>query len=256
MYQALRGLKCIHSANVIHRDLKPSNLLVNSDCALKICDFGLARGIMQDNDPKNAPTGELTEYVVTRWYRAPEIMLACRKYEKAIDIWALGCIFAELLGRKPLFPGDNYIHQLKLIVDVLGNPIEEDTKFITSEKALKFINGLPKKAANNFQTMFPKANPLAIDLLTKMLTFNPSKRYTVIDCLNHPYMASLHSEEDEPTCDSKFYFEYEGFNLNRELLQWCIYNEVKVYHKDLPDYPKPEGGESKEEEKISDDHLG
>lgn len=175
MYQALRGLKCIHSANVIHRDLKPSNLLVNSDCALKICDFGLARGIMQDNDP---PTGELTEYVVTRWYRAPEIMLACRKYEKAIDIWALGCIFAELLGRKPLFPGDNYIHQLKLIVDVLGNPIEEDTKFITSEKALKFINGLPKKAATNFQSMFPKANPLAIDLLTKMLTFNPSKRYT------------------------------------------------------------------------------
>jgi len=100
MYQLLRGLVYLHSCSVIHRDIKPSNLLLNKNCELKICDFGLARGI---------DTGEegdiLTEYVVTRWYRAPEVILNASKYSKAIDIWSVGCVMAELLGRTPLFPG-------------------------------------------------------------------------------------------------------------------------------------------------------
>jgi tRNA A-37 threonylcarbamoyl transferase component Bud32 len=111
-YQMLRGLKYIHSADVIHRDLKPSNLLVNSNCDLKICDFGLARGIHQAHGDANAGTMLLTEYVVTRWYRAPEIMLACHEYSKPVDIWSVGCIFAELIQRKPYFPGDDYIDQV------------------------------------------------------------------------------------------------------------------------------------------------
>jgi tRNA A-37 threonylcarbamoyl transferase component Bud32 len=111
-YQLLRGLKYIHSAGVIHRDLKPSNLLVNSNCDLKICDFGLARGIHQTHGDQNS-TMLLTEYVVTRWYRAPEIMLACHEYSKPIDIWSVGCIFAELIQRKPYFPGDDYIDQVR-----------------------------------------------------------------------------------------------------------------------------------------------
>lgn len=110
-YQLLRGLKCIHSADVIHRDLKPSNLLVNSNCDLKICDFGLARGIHKTEEGSNN-TMLLTEYVVTRWYRAPEIMLACHEYAKPVDIWSVGCIFAELIQRKPYFPGDDYIDQV------------------------------------------------------------------------------------------------------------------------------------------------
>lgn len=109
VYQMLRGLKYIHSANVIHRDLKPSNLLVNSNCDLKICDFGLARGIHHRSIGK---TMLLTEYVVTRWYRAPEIMLACQEYSKPVDIWSVGCIFAELIKRKPFFAGDDYIDQV------------------------------------------------------------------------------------------------------------------------------------------------
>ena len=112
IYQVLRGLKYIHSAEVIHRDLKPSNLLVNSNCDLKICDFGLARGIYQGNTDGRGGTMLLTEYVVTRWYRAPEIMLACHEYSKPIDIWSVGCIFAELILRKPYFPGDDYIDQV------------------------------------------------------------------------------------------------------------------------------------------------
>ena len=122
IYQVLRGLKYIHSCRVLHRDLKPSNLLVNSNCDLKICDFGLARGILRDpNDPINSGTSGsdstsdpllLTEYVVTRWYRAPEIMLACHEYSYQVDMWSVGCIFAELILRKPYFPGDDYIDQV------------------------------------------------------------------------------------------------------------------------------------------------
>lgn len=115
IYQVLRGLKYIHSANVIHRDLKPSNLLVNSNCDLKICDFGLARGIVGDGHLHTMKGSVLlTEYVVTRWYRAPEIMLSCHKYSKPVDLWSVGCIFAELILRKPYFPGDDYIDQVSV----------------------------------------------------------------------------------------------------------------------------------------------
>lgn len=114
IYQVLRGLKYIHSCKVLHRDLKPSNLLVNSNCDLKICDFGLARGIHDSSDSAGkAGTMLLTEYVVTRWYRAPEIMLACHEYSYPIDVWSVGCIFAELILRKPYFPGDDYIDQVR-----------------------------------------------------------------------------------------------------------------------------------------------
>ena len=110
LYQILRGLKFIHSANVIHRDLKPSNLLLNANCDLKICDFGLAR-----------PTAEnefMTEYVVTRWYRAPELLLNSSDYTAAIDVWSVGCIFMELMNRKPLFPGKDHVHQMRLLTEV------------------------------------------------------------------------------------------------------------------------------------------
>jgi mitogen-activated protein kinase 1/3 len=112
VYQVLRGLKYIHSCKVLHRDLKPSNLLVNSNCDLKICDFGLARGVDASQKDDRTETMLLTEYVVTRWYRAPEIMLACHEYSYPIDVWSVGCIFAELILRKPLFPGDDYIDQV------------------------------------------------------------------------------------------------------------------------------------------------
>lgn len=113
VYQVLRALKYIHSANVLHRDLKPSNLLVNSNCDLKVCDFGLARGVLDRDQMRDSTQRHLlTEYVVTRWYRAPEIMLACHEYDKPVDVWSTGCILAELLARKPLFPGEDYIDQV------------------------------------------------------------------------------------------------------------------------------------------------
>lgn len=111
LYQILRGLKYIHSANIIHRDLKPSNLLVNANCDLKICDFGLARPTSDDNE-------FMTEYVVTRWYRAPELVLNSSDYTAAIDVWSVGCIFMELLNKKPLFPGKDNLQQMHLLTEV------------------------------------------------------------------------------------------------------------------------------------------
>lgn len=112
LYQILRGLKYIHSAKVLHRDLKPSNLLVNQDCELKIGDFGMARGLSSSPSEQKRV---MTEYVATRWYRAPELMLSLSEYSEAIDMWSVGCIFAEMLGRKHLFPGTNYLNQLQVI---------------------------------------------------------------------------------------------------------------------------------------------
>ena len=144
IYQVLRGLKYIHSAGVIHRDLKPSNLLVNSNCDLKICDFGLARGIHPGHAEGKGGTMLLTEYVVTRWYRAPEIMLACHEYSKPIDIWSVGCIFAELIQRKPYFPGDDYIDQVRCIT--CGFDLKPYKSFLTLCTAHRSLQLSPRNS--------------------------------------------------------------------------------------------------------------
>lgn len=170
LYQLLRGLKYIHSANVLHRDLKPSNLLLDSNCDLKICDFGLAR--------TTAETDFMTEYVVTRWYRAPELLLNCSEYTTAIDIWSVGCILMEILRREPLFPGKDYVQQLKLITELVGSPDDSDLGFLRSDNARKYIKKLPKVPKRPFSQHFPGASPVAIDLAERMLVFDPSKRIT------------------------------------------------------------------------------
>ena len=122
----------MHSANIIHRDLKPSNLLLNKDCTLKICDFGLARGYEET-------TTTLTEYVVTRWYRAPEVILSWKKYTSAIDVWSVGCILAELIVRKPLLPATSEEEQLNMITKLLGNPSAKLVNQIENEKNREFV---------------------------------------------------------------------------------------------------------------------
>jgi mitogen-activated protein kinase 15 len=109
MYQICKGMKYLHSADVIHRDLKPSNILINSDCSLKICDFGLARSMAADSPDKDVV---MTEEVATRWYRAPEVLLGSQTYDKSADVWSVGCILGELLLGKPLFPGNSTLNQL------------------------------------------------------------------------------------------------------------------------------------------------
>lgn len=233
VYQILRGLKYIHSANVLHRDLKPSNLLVNSNCDLKICDFGLARGVEDEQ------SGNLTEYVVTRWYRAPEIMLACQEYTKAIDVWSVGCIFAELLARQPLFPGEDYIAQLRLIYEKLGRPPESDLDFITSDRAKRFISSLTSKDPTPMAELFPshRGETDALDLLSKMLIFHPAKRISVEKALEHPFMASLHNPDDEPCADFTFSFAFENEELSRERVQELIWEEIRELHPDISEAP-------------------
>ncbi|XP_062420292.1 mitogen-activated protein kinase 14A isoform X1 [Pungitius pungitius] len=221
IYQILRGLKYIHSADIIHRDLKPSNLAVNEDCELRILDFGLAR---HTDD-------EMTGYVATRWYRAPEIMLNWMHYNMtgrlsckdlplgpfaymhhnpnacvllffvSVDIWSVGCIMAELLTGKTLFPGTDQIDQLKLIMMLVGTPGPEHLMKISSDSARNYISSLPNMPKRNFASVFIGANPQAVDLLEKMLVLDTDKRITASEALAHPYFTQYHDPDDEPEAE-------------------------------------------------------
>ncbi|KAF6163078.1 hypothetical protein GIB67_001406 [Kingdonia uniflora] len=222
LFQLLRGLKYLHSANILHRDLKPGNLLVNSNCDLKICDFGLARS-------GNGKGQFMTEYVVTRWYRAPELLLCCDNYGTSIDVWSVGCIFAELLGRKPIFPGTECLNQLKLIVNVLGSQKEPDLEFIDNPKARKYIKTLPYSAGTPLAKLYPKANPLALDLLEKMLIFDPSKRISVTEALQHPFMSSLYDPSHNPPAEVTVNLEIDD-DLGEEMIREMMWEEMLHYH--------------------------
>lgn len=227
LYQILRGLKYIHSANVLHRDLKPSNLLLNTSCDLKICDFGLARVA----DPIHDHTGFLTEYVATRWYRAPEIMLNSKGYTKAIDMWSVGCILAEMISNRPIFPGRHYLDQLNHILGVLGSPSQEDLECIINEKARNYLQTLPFKPKVPFDKLFPYADANALDLLDKMLTFNPHKRIVVEEALAHPYLQQYYDPADEPVAEEPFRFETELDDLPKEILKKLIFQETIRFHE-------------------------
>lgn len=232
IYQTLRALKALHSADVIHRDLKPSNLLLNANCDLKVCDFGLARSV-KTAEPSGTETGFMTEYVATRWYRAPEIMLTFKQYTKAIDVWSVGCILAEMLSGKPLFPGRDYHHQLTLILDVLGTPTLDEFYAITTRRSRDYIRALPFRKRRPFAQIFPNANPLAVDFLTKTLTFDPKKRITVEEALAHPYLEAYHDPDDEPVApplDPEFFeFDLHKDDISREQLKELLYEEIMSF---------------------------
>lgn len=232
LYQILRGMKYIHSASVIHRDLKPGNLLVNSDCELKICDFGLSRGF--DSTPDEHIGGQLTEYVATRWYRAPEIMLSFRRYTTAIDVWSIGCIFAELLLGRPLFKGKDYVDQLNKIFDVLGTPEESVIQRIGSDKAQVYVRTLPVKEPIPFSRLLPAADHQALDLLRKMLSFDPLSRTAVYEALAHPWLSTYHDDSDEPECVNKFekWKDIEKLETLEEFRE-AIWNEIQDYRLDV-----------------------
>lgn len=125
----------LHSANIMHRDIKPSNILMNMNCDLKICDFGLSRGMYQvDNIDARC-----TKYVVTRWYRAPEVTLNTQSYTEIVDLWSVGCVFAELLGRKPIFPGQNQTDQITTIISTMGALADEDMAGVDNMHARNFL---------------------------------------------------------------------------------------------------------------------
>jgi len=232
-YQLLCALKYIHSANVIHRDLKPSNLLIDATttCDLRVCDFGLARVF----DPNHDHTGVMTEYVATRWYRAPEVMLQAKSYTKAMDMWSVGCILAEMLSNRPLFPGKNYVEQLNLIISIIGKPSAESTGWIVSDKSRNYLLNLPDAQRVDFAVKYPSATPAAIDLLYKLLSLNPMERISAEAALAHPYFAEYHDEEDEPTAGHPFSFEYELDDLPHDRLKELILASIQ----DFQPMPEP-----------------
>jgi len=207
LYQLCRGMKYIHSAGVIHRDLKPENILVNGvDCNLKITDFGLARGVFKEDEKKN----QLTEYVVTRWYRAPEVMCSARLYDVAVDVWSIGCIFAELFLRKPLFPGGNHIEQLKIIFKIVGTPKKDQLDWIKTKEAKQWVSNMKEHKGSDFDVLFKKADDDARDLLQKMLTLDPTKRVTINQALEHKFFHELHDSKKEPKApEFNIDFEFE-----------------------------------------------
>ncbi|KDQ53336.1 hypothetical protein JAAARDRAFT_161829 [Jaapia argillacea MUCL 33604] len=232
IYQTLRALKALHSADVLHRDLKPSNLLLNANCDLKICDFGLARSARPPPNFDESSTF-MTEYVATRWYRAPEVMLTFKDYTRAIDMWSVGCVLAEMLSGRPLFPGRDYHHQLSIILDVLGTPTLDDFYAITSPRSREYIRALPFRKKKPFSVLFPGANPLAVELLERCLTFSPKRRIQVEEALRHPYLEPYHDPQDEPTAaplDPTFFDFDNGDALTKEELKVLIYHEVTSPH--------------------------
>jgi serine/threonine protein kinase len=197
MYQMLLGMYAIHSANVLHRDLKPSNVLLSTDMDVRICDFGLARGLNlnEKDDPHMS-----TFYVVTRWYRSPELCMSYEESYKALDMWSIGCMFGELLQkpkRRPLFPGKDTLTQLKLILDVHGQQADEDIKGVPNAKSfVKKAATKEKKPWNKIPYLKHVTDENTLSLLDGLLEFNPEKRMTVEEALKHPYFKEIFDEED------------------------------------------------------------
>jgi|Transcript_63489 mitogen-activated protein kinase 1/3 len=284
----LTGLKYLHSAGILHRDLKPANCFANQDCTVKIGDFGLARAVAvaieaapelpdsprgEEGGDDRVPAGSrlvpateklkrhLTTHVVTRWYRAPEIILLQRNYTESIDVWSTGCIYAELLqmlppakfcDRGPLFPGstcfplspdrkhkhDYKFHtrgkqdQLNTIFDTIGTPDEEAILRLEKEDAQKYLRLFEPRTGEGIASKFPPdLDPAAVDLLKKMLVFNPDKRITVDGLLETEFLAEIRDATKESVAESPVIldFDTEGKELKEDDLRIAFGREISKY---------------------------
>ncbi|XP_059103705.1 mitogen-activated protein kinase 15 isoform X2 [Peromyscus eremicus] len=197
-YQLLRATKFIHSGRVIHRDQKPANVLLDAACRVKLCDFGLARSL---SDLPEGPEGQaLTEYVATRWYRAPEVLLSSRWYTPGVDMWSLGCILGEMLRGQPLFPGTSTFHQLELILETIPLPSMEELQALGSDYSALILQNLGSKPRQTLDALLPPDTPPeALDLLKRLLAFAPDKRLSAEQALQHPYVQRFHCPDREWT---------------------------------------------------------
>jgi len=182
IYQLLDGLLFCHKRRILHRDLKPQNLLIDRKGSLKLADFGLARAFC-------VPLRPYTHEVITLWYRAPEILLGSQAYSTPVDIWSAGCIFAEMIAKRPLFPGDSEIDQLFRVFRVLGTPVEEIWRGCTSLPDYKA--NFPKWKKQELSKVLPMADDQALDLLSKMLIYEPHQRISAKEAIKHPYFADM-----------------------------------------------------------------
>ncbi|KAJ6020313.1 hypothetical protein N7499_003596 [Penicillium canescens] len=217
-YQIMRGLKYVHSVGVVHRDLKPSSILVNENCDLKICDFGLTKET------------QVTDYASTGYYRAPETMLPWREYTEKADVWSAGCIFAEMITGNTLFPGKNHIDQIRVIAQWLGNPPKDFPANVINQKTLNFIHSLPKREPNPLSNFIPGAEANATALLGEMLQIDPRKRVSAANALTSQYFAPYQDVADESTATKVFDWTFLEANLPVDIWKTVLYAEVFGYH--------------------------
>uniref|UniRef100_A0AAQ4Q4S8 mitogen-activated protein kinase n=1 Tax=Gasterosteus aculeatus aculeatus TaxID=481459 RepID=A0AAQ4Q4S8_GASAC len=216
VYQMLKGLKYIHSSGIIHRDLKPGNLAINQDCELKILDFGLAR----------QADSEMTGYVVTRWYRAPEVILSWMHYTQTVDIWSVGCIMAEMVQGRPLFKGSDHLNQLTEIMKVTGTP--------TQEENLRYVKSLPKVEKKDLHSVFSTTNPQAVAVLERMLLLDPESRVSAEEALMLPYFTEFREPEEETVPQQ---YDHSLDNTDQSLAQWKrhTFTEILTFKPVVPD---------------------
>lgn len=283
LYNLLVGLKYLHSAGIWHRDLKPANCLVNQDCSVKICDFGLSRATssVQHAPLPNTPRGDedasevsgpvvphtakakrtMTRHVVTRWYGAPELILLQDNYNEQIDMWSVGCIYAELLqmlegthheDRGPLFPGsscyplspdrkhrkDPRFHtrgstdQLHVIFDLLGTPSEAEIAQLQTEEAKQHIRALARRERKGVRSRFPDAPEESMDLLEKMLKFTPIERIVVDAALDHDLFKDIRDRQVETVAPSPVILEFDKEpDLGEAVLRKGFAEEIAKFHK-------------------------
>lgn len=225
IYQALRALRVIHKAGVIHRDVTPANILVNTNCDLKICDFGLAKEEADDG-------ADMTDYVTMRWYRAPELVMEHKNYTCQIDVWGIGCIMGELLGSKPMCTGKDRVNQLDKIIELIGTPSEQDLN-IGSSAAQKYLRKKTPRPPVDLAVKFPGANPEAISLMRDMLQFHPDKRITVSAAMRHPYLSQLYDELDEKVDVGVFNYDDNSLTTIAQVKK-AIYDASIAFHKANP----------------------
>lgn len=252
MHQILNAVSYMHSAKLVHRDLKPQNILVDPDDTITVCDFGLGRSLESLLEPSPSEeereflplTSKFTHYVVTRWYRAPEIILGSEQYDYASDMWSVGCIMAEILLREPLFPAQSSHEQLREILLRLGTPAPADCDWIENRALFEQVK--PKEnLASNLDTVFRLYHPVVIDLLKKLLTFDPNKRITAKKALTHPFIVSYYKKpanfemqtmSNHELCLLENYYNFERLTDRcrpsedlKQLIVECLQQELFEY---------------------------
>jgi mitogen-activated protein kinase 1/3 len=235
--QILRGLAYLHACGVAHRDLKPANILLSSDCRLKVCDFGLARGDMpggDEDDEDQQACGVLTEYVVTRWYRAPEVMLLPKQYGCSLDLWSVGCILGEILGRKAIFPGKNHVDMIIRVADVLGTPSDDVLSWLPKDSdAYRFLRKVcPKSKGVNLSKLYPSASSACIDLMRALLTWDPAERLTAQEAQEHEYLSGF-LPKSKPVLPEVFDWSFDGFKPTASAVRERLYRECARFHPEI-----------------------